>query len=1598
MIKKIISLAAFLLLILSAFANAEVYVCEDFSDSDTGIVALVEKTQNGQINYARVNDGRNNGYAMLKSTFEGDCIINVPFDEAISGNIVLEADFFVEGCPGNLQLFYIRQVRSSVKYDTALWNVTGDVLSAGGKHITLEKSKWYHAAVVIDIAKGTAVHYLDGILIAEGALSNKAYTGINNVWFRYAGAAGAEAGIDNIKIYRGSKVQKLSDEAVIINESFDNPGAVYSKGEKSDSSGIKNTVEEKDGTLKVVKRTTAQDCFVDFGLNQTSGKVVIEADVMTSSKNLGSYVFYLRDSKSSHTGSTSQHIVTLSGGTFYASGKAVATGENKWHRMILSLDLDNHKYTLTCGENRAEGTTDQKINTLNLLRFYVTSGTGTGELLIDNLKVYTGEARDIASDETAYNKIQEMFVSDEYLMDYLGNAKAFVADGGFIADGVKTYPEDTLYIKDDEYYIGVNDFIKLTGKNVTISGDSVICDGKEYAVGKRVVKVNGTKSFSKHYPERSKNGVIMIPFRLFSDGVVYTEFDNNLVVVGKDITGGVYIARYLGSLLKRDCMDSDELLHFTRLEGRKHPSIIADEESFTRVKNTDDKTLATWRDALIKKADNVLGASALEYKIADGLRLLSVAQDFNNRITLLGFAWKMTGDDKYYNEAYELMHSVGEFPDWNSKLHFLDTAEMAYGVAVYYDWFYQKHTKEERKYVTNALNKNAFVPAVEVYKGIYDGSAFWRQTTTNWGMICNGSIGMAALAVMEENPEYYSDVLRCAMRSLDFMWYELMPDGGWHEGVGYWEYTYCYMSRFFSSLVNTIGRDTGYLKGDETEGYGYFRRNLTTKNGADNFDDAFCYQYDDYGAMWLARVKNNSEFAVMRKQNIEKGYANVNMFDVLWYDEASEVEASESVGDIVYKSIDSAIFRDSFDEDNSLYFALHGGKNSEAHSHYDGGTFTYEIDGVRWTKDPGYALGASGANPYGKAGLYRARAEGHSTVVINPSFDAGQDTDGDGKITRFESSGGEGVAVLDMSSYYKNQVNSFERAAYVDSDRKTVTIKDEIALKQASDIFWFMQTNATVTKVLDNVYKLSEGSKSVYLSFLSNADNVRLEVGAAQLLSTSPNVSGQPGEGSLKRIAIIANGSGDISITVRLTPDYDKTVIDDIAISDMKVNPLCDNFAAGENKGLYGKDSGDKSARAVTVKKNIPISDNMTLSFYAAFEDANKDNTALMYIKSGFEPEEKQTELISFLADGKLRILGTDANIGGKAWALRKWHKVDMLLDFTNGVRATVYIDNKLIASGIESEIAVPDEICGFFFGMHIDDLKLANTSSAPKTVTLVNTVWDYNKFLTCDKGIYAFESVDKPYDSTSLKTLVKNGVKSVEAVRKNFPDESYYIITATDGAKLYAPIYGVGELIASYNTVGNEEILTESAYCFGVTTARFKLKKNAPGKAYIYVNGAWNEFMSVDENGTITAGGKVCKKNAKELPEVSVTVVPGKKIIEIYVDDEYVKHTAFSKNADSFGGVKFSFKEEAAEKLIIHSGGADNTFRIGNVAEDSNGAAVEFKAIDNTNAYLAGYTGDRLTDISAADATGNKEELVIEGSFDKIKAFVWDNMQKPKR
>jgi hypothetical protein len=559
-----------------------------------------------------------------------------------------------------------------------------------------------------------------------------------------------------------------------------------------------------------------------------------------------------------------------------------------------------------------------------------------------------------------------------------------------------------------------------------------------------------------------------------------------------------------------------------------HPRLLATTEDFAQLKQriASDSELQSWHTKLQARAQDIISAAPSRYEIPDGLRLLATSRRVMNRVYTLALLYRLDGDQRYAERAWQELAAAASFPDWNPR-HFLDTAEMTHAFAIGYDWCYDAWTPEQRAALQQAMTEKGLKAALPLYRA----RSGWTRARHNWNQVCNGGMGMGALALADVEPELSGETLHGALESIQLAMEEFAPDGAWKEGPGYWDYATFYNVVFLAGLQTALGTDFGLSQIEGFKDTGLFPIYVTgplgrTFNYADGGDHAiFASQM-----FWLAREFNQPVLTWYERQATKP-----TALDLLWYDPAgSNPKAAGLPLDKYFRAAEVAVLRSDWDKPQALYVGFKAGDNKANHSHLDLGSFVFDAAGVRWAMD----LGAEDYNLPGYFGgqrwnYYRLRAEGHNTLVINPAGTPDQDPAAKTRISRFESTPKRAFAIADLTPAYARNASRVWRGIAL-LDREKVVVQDEIQADKPIELWWFMHTPASV-RIEDDGHTatLQQAGAQLGAEILSPAD-AKFQIMDAQPLPTSPHPERQAKNERIRKLAIHLTGINTTRLAVLL--------------------------------------------------------------------------------------------------------------------------------------------------------------------------------------------------------------------------------------------------------------------------------------------------------------------------------------------------------------------------------------------------------------------------------------------------------------------------------
>ena len=534
---------------------------------------------------------------------------------------------------------------------------------------------------------------------------------------------------------------------------------------------------------------------------------------------------------------------------------------------------------------------------------------------------------------------------------------------------------------------------------------------------------------------------------------------------------------------------------YTALTADNHPRVIFSDDDFLRLKETvaagSNKALSSIHTGIVSLASSYLDDPDLEYDIPDGKRLLSVSRNAQQRILFCAYAYRMTSDRQYLEQAEHDITTVCSFKDWNARNHFLDVGEMAAGVALGYDWLYDELSAETKTLVRKALNDYAFVPAEE---GTWNLDFY--KATNNWNQVCNGGLVCAALAVYEDNEDVARSIIEKAIESnLPAMQAMYSPDGNYPEGYSYWNYGTLYEALMLTALETAAGTDTGLSNVPGFADTGKYMVFMEGPSGS-------CFNYSDCApgslpclAQWYFAWKFKDMSVLYLEQDRVDGYkssSEARLLPLIAFYAADVVPASISAPtEHIFSGAGVTpvvLVHDTWTMGtDDRFLGIKAGQGNTSHAHLDAGSFVYDADGVRWAADLG--LQSYGTlEPYinlwnmndnsERWTAFRYNNLNHNTITINGEYHR---VAGAGTVEKIIDEDGRRGAVVDITAPFGGAVESAERTIYIEGDNLVITDHIVANADEPASVRWTMVTPA-VPAIEYGSITLSQGGKYMFLT------------------------------------------------------------------------------------------------------------------------------------------------------------------------------------------------------------------------------------------------------------------------------------------------------------------------------------------------------------------------------------------------------------------------------------------------------------------------------------------------------------------------------------
>ena len=476
---------------------------------------------------------------------------------------------------------------------------------------------------------------------------------------------------------------------------------------------------------------------------------------------------------------------------------------------------------------------------------------------------------------------------------------------------------------------------------------------------------------------------------------------------------------------------------------------------------------------------------------------LDISRDLLHRVSMLSMVYRMEKNPRLLERINDEVIAACNFPTWFPK-HFLDVGEMSLGIALAIDWVGEDLPESTVELAQKSLIEKGIKPSWPEN----GRNPRWAYGNNNWNQVCHGGMIAASIAVAEIEPELAA---RTIHRALDGMVHALAqygPDGVYPEGATYWRYGTSFTVITAAMLESAFATDFGILDYPGLKESAVFRVLSVAPSGlVYNFADSGerSSRNGDITLAWFASKTGNKTFfereKFMRPPREMGNLSRLAAPALVWMAQYEEKErkaipsvwSGNGPNPVVY-------FTGGENDPNKYYFGGKGGCGSVSHGNMDGGSFVFELDGVRWVVDPGNT-GRYGLIERTGFGLWSSCQDcdrwkllnkgnfGHSTISVNNELHV---VDGKATIAGFKT-GEEPEATIDMTPTFEGQLKSAHRRFVKDGPR-SLLIEDNIELSEETNLItWQLMTQADVQMMKDGVI-LKQDGKSLRVENLSHPD------------------------------------------------------------------------------------------------------------------------------------------------------------------------------------------------------------------------------------------------------------------------------------------------------------------------------------------------------------------------------------------------------------------------------------------------------------------------------------------------------------------------------
>lgn len=737
----------------------------------------------------------------------------------------------------------------------------------------------------------------------------------------------------------------------------------------------------------------------------------------------------------------------------------------------------------------------------------------------------------------------------------------------------KTYSDvQSSYISSNGTYMVNSELLaEALSVPITLSGTTIISNGSSATVGSNVIS-SGVLDDAPVL----KDGVLFVPAASFVQMVMkkhaYVDGRGFVLVSQNPITHQNHTG------CNENTEDIDKIYRYMQYQNPTGAQIYEDvqknacsprptfllradqKEAFLKKINSNDELLVL-AQKYIKEADELIGLPEIEWELYDGTRILDRCHQVCQRVDLLSIAYFITENTKYLDRMWkEIKYTLTVWPNYNMPGemencpgHFLDVGAISPALAIAYDLLYNHLSTEELLIFKEKLQERC----IDYFVGVFNGTSGFRgddtrTRTSNWGSVVGGGMFMVAISVMASETEDSALSQKCqfiaenALKMLQYPIGHFYPDGAVDEGIGYYGFHLNGLGLSLNALKNMAGTDYNFLKSKGFDDAAEFIMYIQSLNGTYNYADS---ANSDKNVIWydeaylIASLYEDEE--QMKNLDLFRRKLGLTMgeFGILWGNPVDNCQAEiDAPLDKYFGGGGFQIMKSGWQGKNDTYVGIHDGYHN-AGGHFDKGSFIFESNGIRWFSDLGRDNYYVDGGYFSENGwnLYRKLAEGHNCVVINPTNDGKPDQEVYTTAKKLWGSSKDkgSIAVFDLSETYgSKRVNSYKRGFFLQDNRTSLVVQDEIDLANDNSKFYhFMHvTDGGVITVLSDGKSatVEKNGKILDVTFICDAPEWKLEKWDSVYIDPTMQRDNEYSRDGITKLALSGVASGKLNISVKM--------------------------------------------------------------------------------------------------------------------------------------------------------------------------------------------------------------------------------------------------------------------------------------------------------------------------------------------------------------------------------------------------------------------------------------------------------------------------------